>query len=176
MNPPYAPEDCGEKINEREYTFFWMSTFFTFTQEFENRITDFWWWFLIDCTDSLNSFSAGGNLSFDSSKALYSTCIYEYIKTCCGRFNRYGDQDSVYHSCQRDGFFNSGYSGRGPKGGDGHRGRQNRGGFDRWGNPYWKWKSGPRFRQLYLVSIFSLIIFFYIRKKFCKNPGIFCCK
>jgi hypothetical protein len=53
-----------------------------------------------------------------------------------GGFNRYGDQDSAYHSRQRDGFYNSGYPGRGPKGSGGHRGRQNRGGHDRWGNPY----------------------------------------
>jgi hypothetical protein len=55
-----------------------------------------------------------------------------------GGFNRYGDQDSGYHSRQRDGFFNSGYSGRGTIGGSGggHRGRQNRGGSDLWGNPY----------------------------------------
>ncbi len=55
-----------------------------------------------------------------------------------GGFNRYGDQDSGYHTRQRDGFFNSGYSGRGAKGsgGGGHRGRQNRGGSERWGYPY----------------------------------------
>jgi hypothetical protein len=50
-----------------------------------------------------------------------------------GGFNRYGDQDSAHHIRQRD----SRYPGRGPKGGGGgHRGRQNRGGHDRWGNPY----------------------------------------
>ncbi len=49
----------------------------------------------------------------------------------------YGAQDSAYHSRQRDGFYGSGYMGRGPKGGGGgHRWRQFRGGVDRWGNPY----------------------------------------
>ncbi len=48
-------------------------------------------------------------------------------------FNRYGDQDGGYQSHQRDG-----YSGRGANrgGGGGYRGRQNRGGYDRWGNPF----------------------------------------
>jgi hypothetical protein len=55
-----------------------------------------------------------------------------------GGFYRYGDQDSAHHTRQRDGSYSSGYPGRGPKGGGGggHRGRQNRGGHDRWGNPY----------------------------------------
>jgi hypothetical protein len=48
-------------------------------------------------------------------------------------FNRYGDQDGGYQSHQRDRF-----SGRGANraGGGGYRGRKNRGGYDRWGNPY----------------------------------------
>ena len=50
----------------------------------------------------------------------------------------YGAQDAGYNNRQRDGFYNSGFSGRGPKGGGGggHRGRQYRGGMDRWGYPY----------------------------------------
>jgi hypothetical protein len=48
-------------------------------------------------------------------------------------FNRYGDQVSGYHSHQRDGYLGRGTNGGG---GGGYRGRQYRGGYDRWGNPY----------------------------------------
>jgi hypothetical protein len=50
----------------------------------------------------------------------------------------YGAQDASYNYRQRDGYHNSGFSGRGPKGGGGggYRGRQYRGGTDRWGYPY----------------------------------------
>jgi hypothetical protein len=50
----------------------------------------------------------------------------------------YGAQESSYHIRQQDGFYYPGSSGRGPKGGGGggHRGRQYRGGVDRWGNTY----------------------------------------
>jgi hypothetical protein len=43
----------------------------------------------------------------------------------------------IMYSRQRGDYFNPGYPSRGPKGGGGgHHGRQNRGGYDRWGNPY----------------------------------------
>ncbi len=51
----------------------------------------------------------------------------------------YGAQDASHNYRQRDGYHNSGFSGRGPKGGGGgggYRGRQYRGGTDRWGYPY----------------------------------------
>ncbi len=50
----------------------------------------------------------------------------------------YGAQDASYNNRQRDGYHNFGFSGRGPKGGGGggYRGRQYRGGMDRWGYPY----------------------------------------
>jgi hypothetical protein len=55
----------------------------------------------------------------------------------------YGGQAAGFNNRQRDGYYYTGFSGRGPKGGGGsgyrgrqYRGRQYRGGADRWGHPY----------------------------------------
>ncbi len=52
--------------------------------------------------------------------------------------SEYGALDASHNYRQRDGYHNSGFSGRGPKGGGGggYRGRQYRGGTDRWGYPF----------------------------------------
>ncbi len=48
----------------------------------------------------------------------------------------YGGQSAGFNNRQRDGNYYPGFSGRGPKGSGGYRGRQYRGGVDRWGHPY----------------------------------------
>jgi hypothetical protein len=52
-------------------------------------------------------------------------------------YGEYGEDDSAHYSRPRGGYYNPGYPSRGAKGdGGGNRGRQNLGGYDRWGNPY----------------------------------------